>query len=495
MDIYQAHPNKKGCATDVYYVKLGNRLIDAFDRLRLDFGEPTSSIFRYAALLLSNYMEDIVADSGQWRSFSTLSQQMFGYPVPMYHNDTANYYPDEPSLDAVRFLIWHAAIEMDDAWWDASNPDLLKMATVAYDILDQAFEQLPINDELSDDITLLITKAGNDFLKMRPALIWLLKDCYLTRSFSAEELLEKQLDEVVRNNILPEESMQLFYVLMNSIFTYKIGPFALYAKNYLSALMRSRSMLKEAQEVEDIENMLSATYKYTIEEGGKWLRLQNTNGQVLMVDRNEITLDDNKLRSYDGCHANFVKYLGKWNLNGILIPLEDVSKNWDGFVKNAPDFKPEGVVDMPTEKLLEMTGGREIIYFADKKGLENYLVDNMHYSLKHLDFLNNQNAQGGRPLLFIDKESEKYAIHISFGFVPCIADPANPYYDAKIARKEMMEMFWSYHSVSTATMLYLLNHDFLPDIYSDSLFCSSSSLEQKRADALFLLRYVRKEHY
>lgn len=80
-------------------------------------------------------------------------------------------------------------------------------------------------------------------------------------------------------------------------------------------------MLKEAQEVEDIENMLSATYKYTIEEGGKWLRLQNTNGQVLMVDRNEITLDDNKLRSYDGCHANFVKYLGKWNLNGILIPL------------------------------------------------------------------------------------------------------------------------------------------------------------------------------
>ncbi len=54
MDIYQAHPNKKGCATDVYYVKLGNRLIDAFDRLRLDFGEPTSSIFRYAALLLSN---------------------------------------------------------------------------------------------------------------------------------------------------------------------------------------------------------------------------------------------------------------------------------------------------------------------------------------------------------------------------------------------------------------------------------------------------------
>lgn len=61
--------------------------------------------------------------------------------------------------------------------------------------------------------------------------------------------------------------------------------------------------------------------------------------------------------------------------------------------------------------------------------------------------LNNQNAQGGRPLLFIDKESEEYAIHISFGFVPCIADPANPYYDAKIARKEMIEMFWSYQNV------------------------------------------------
>ena len=123
-DIGMSHPKKKAYSTDMYYAKLANRLLDDFKRLRLDFGVQTMAIMRYAAITLANYMEDIVADSGQWRTFSALCEQLFGQAIPMYHDADAEYYPDEPCIEVVRFLVWHAATEMDDIWWNAGDQSL-----------------------------------------------------------------------------------------------------------------------------------------------------------------------------------------------------------------------------------------------------------------------------------------------------------------------------------------------------------------------------------
>lgn len=61
----------------------------------------TPKVIHQAAITLTSYLEDVVADSGPWRMFSQLCQQMYGHPVPMYHKQE-EYYPDEPSLNAVR---------------------------------------------------------------------------------------------------------------------------------------------------------------------------------------------------------------------------------------------------------------------------------------------------------------------------------------------------------------------------------------------------------
>lgn len=496
MDICQSHPSKKAYRTDAYYAKLANQLLDDFKQLHLDFGEQTSPILRYTAILLANYMEDIVADSGQWRSFSALNQQMFGQAVPMYHEANADYYPDEPCLEAVRFLVWHAATEMDDIWWNSDNDLLREMATVAFDRLERTFEQAPVNDELTDDITDMLRRAGEDFQDMRIALIWIFGDCYLTRSLAAEKLIENRIKEADRmSSLMPAKSMRAFYAIMHSIFAYKIGPLALEAKEYLAALMRTKSMLREAQEILDIEVLPMGYYQYTIEDDGRWLRMLRTNGEKIRVARDEITIDDEELHDHDGCCAIFVKYLDSWHLNGIMIPVQDMASHWDAFVKEDPDYKKEGVSDVTGEMLLKQSGGKEILYFKDTDEMKEYLIKNMRYQPEHFDFLKGQDLTGKHPLLFIDKNAKKYALHFSFGFTPCIADPTNPYYDADIARKEAIEMFWNDQSVSTEAILWLLDHDYLPDIYSDALFCQENTTEEKQADALFLLRYMRKENY
>ena len=108
------------------------QLLDDFIRSGTDLGEVTGKLYHLAASTLACYLEDIVADSGQWRSFSALCQQMFGWPVPIYHDATEEYYPDEPSLMAVRYLIYNAATELDDIWWKPELPQLDRLAQIAF---------------------------------------------------------------------------------------------------------------------------------------------------------------------------------------------------------------------------------------------------------------------------------------------------------------------------------------------------------------------------
>lgn len=496
MDIRQSHPNKNAYNTDAYYTRLANMLLDDFEKLRLDFGEQTAPILRYAAILLANYMEDIVADSGQWKSFSALCKQMFGQDIPLYHDSAAEYFSDEPSLGAVRFLVWHAATEMGDNWWNADAMSLQKMAMVAFDRLDMVFEQAPVNDNLTDDITAMLSHAAEDFQMMRPALIWIFKDCYLTRSFAAEKLIEKRMEEANRmSKRMPKESMRMFYAVMHSIFAYKIGPLALEPKEYIAALMRTKSMHHEAQEMMEIEVLPTGYYRYTITDNGLWLQMLRTNGREIRVPRDEITLDDVDLRRHDGLCAVFIKYLGTWHMNGVMMPIENISRYWDKLVKQDIDYRAEGMYDVTGKMLLEQSGGKEILYFENAEDMKNYLIKNMHYSPEHFDFLKEKNLTGKHPLLFIDKDARKFALHFSFGFTPCIADPANPYYDAAVARKETIEMFWNEESISTEAILWLLEHGYLPDIYNDTLFSHDRTSEEKRSDARFLLRYMRRENY
>jgi hypothetical protein len=70
-DITEVNPYPpKGYPTDFYYTQLANKLLEDFSNSDVDLGNSHSDIIRLAAITLTKYMEDIVADSGQWRMFS-----------------------------------------------------------------------------------------------------------------------------------------------------------------------------------------------------------------------------------------------------------------------------------------------------------------------------------------------------------------------------------------------------------------------------------------
>ncbi|MBR2230807.1 MAG: DUF3843 family protein [Prevotella sp.] len=494
--LHHSHPDNASYSTDGYYLRLANQLLSDFIRSRIYIGESTSSMFHYAAISLACYLEDIVADSGQWRAFSALCQQMFGWPVPIYHDDAEEYYPDEPSLMAVRYLIYNAATEIDDIWWKPETPELDQLARIAYQRINAAFEEAPVNDELTADIDAMLDRAGRDFIAMRPALIWLFSNCYITASVASEKILMKVTNDIKQlSDITSEESKQHFITIMHCIFAYKIGPLALYPKDYLAALMRTRGKHTLASDVEAIEVLPQRTYRYAVDADGQSLTLECVDGSVLQVARDEFTLDDKQLAERDGCKASFVSYQGAWHLNGVMAVLHGTSARWEELCEKDSDHLPEGCVTADADWYLERTGGRQLFFFANTDEMKEYVRTRFHFNEEACQSFD-QHHFGDEPvMMFIDKSEPKNCLQFSYGFTPCVAAPDNPFYDADTARQEAIEMLWNDDSVSTGAMLYLLDHGYLPEVLTDDLICQNGTRRDRDADARFLLRYMRRENY
>ena len=508
-DIKACHPDTKVSQTDMYYMQLANKIQNSLCNLLLMDDKSYEEIIHRGAIMLTNYFEDIVADSGVWRTFSNLCMDLYGHPVPLFHEDE-EYYPDEPSMNAIRYLLWSAWTDVSDMFVYSDSNRLEHMAITAFAILDESFEEAPVNEQLAEDTDSFLQLATMGFNELRIVLKWVYNKCYLTSGEKNKILLDKHANEM---RSLSEEGtiplmpfdMALYYASTKCIFKYTTGHLALYPKDFLSSMMRTKGMKQQAEDVENIELMDLGTYKIGSIElplnpsektiGIKRVKLTRTNGIVIDINADELNLsDDEEPEDCDGCMASsFVFYQGEWHLNGILMPYKGLTGKWDELCQEDPDYLEPGQQTLTGEMMLERTGGQQIAYFADREELKKYLVEKIRFPRNFLNFIDERN--GELPTIFIDTEEPKNCLQIFFGYSPCIADPENPFYDKEKARESAIDLLSDAESVTTHAVKYMLAHGFLPDIYDDPVLSSFSTTEEKRKDIDFLMRYYRRNNY
>ena len=108
---------------------------------------------KQVALTCALYLEDCVANGGNWRQFIHWHQENYGRYLPFY-TLTDEYLPDEINREDVVFLLWAINSPVGDDFDGVENPmdaDLLEFADVLYNRLDAAFELAPISDYLATD--------------------------------------------------------------------------------------------------------------------------------------------------------------------------------------------------------------------------------------------------------------------------------------------------------------------------------------------------------
>ena len=89
----EAHRRVKVVATDQWYLDFVNELLPLVAESSLYWGTAEEDQ-QQVALILALYLEDCVADGGNWRQFIRWHQKSYGRYLPFY-SLTDEYLPDE----------------------------------------------------------------------------------------------------------------------------------------------------------------------------------------------------------------------------------------------------------------------------------------------------------------------------------------------------------------------------------------------------------------
>lgn len=492
-DIRLAHPNNCACATDGYYTRFANNL---YDRLRGFVGKdfPDKNFTRTLACKLTCYFEDIVADMGVWRMFSNECMKLYGYPVPMYHAEE-EYYPDEPSLNAVRYLVWDVACELFPDRLFETDRLLLEMGQEAYRILDAAFESAPINEEAKTEMNNMLHYASEGFNELRDVLGWMLAGCYIT---SGRWLNEDMRDKAKEINDIPvfkqmATSMRQYFILSEMKFNNRIGPLALLPYEWLQRLAVATGNDDLARLLEEVEVQEMDTYKYAPDADEDPLALENTHGKVIKVSHKELNLTSEIIKANNGCAASFVFFKGEWRLNGVLLPLKLDDGAFEEIKQRQRDIPKENERFMSSEEILQKTNGKRIVYFKDADEMLRYLQDIFKYPASIADNKDLNSLEA--PCMFVDIEDKTDNQFFAPLVERSIKDPDNPYYDAEKAKTDAVDILWNCNMVSTHFAHYLIKEGFLPDAETSWVFSQKSTHEQRVADMDFFMRTNRRRDY
>ena len=419
--------------------------------------------------------------------------KLYGYPVPMYHADK-EYYPDEPSLDAVRYLVWDVANEMFPDRIFETDRLLQEMGQEAYRLFSDAFEQAPINEEAKKVMDDMLHYATEGFNELRNVLDWVLGGNYITSGSWLNKLMGEKAKEMKNVELFDTmtPSMKQYFVITGIKFEDRIGPLALKSYEWLQQLAVTTGHDDVASLLKEIEVLPMDTYKYKSGDEDP-LTLENTHGKVIKVSQEELNLKPEVLKQHNGCVAGFVYYKGEWRLNGVLVPLQLTDEDFEKTKAKQRDISAPGTRLMTAETLLERTDGHRLVYFKDAAEMKSYLQEKMKFPDSVLE---------GSPLLtlespcmFIDTIDKVAPQFFAQNLEQCIKDPDNPYYDAENAKEDAVNILWNADGATSNMVNYLIEHELLPDAEQHYAFSQHSTHEQRLADMNFYMRYNLRSKY
>jgi hypothetical protein len=181
-DWLKRHPDMRQVSTDLYYIRLCNRLlkenVNSPIHQRLNWTD-----YKGLIVTLVCYFEDVITEAGIWWGFITGYKKLYGKYLPFYEISEDEYYDDEINVQDIRFLIWHFLSSLPKGnLEDPFNPFFSEIAEKTFNIFKEEFENAPQNNCLKnillvrEDETIFSIKKKLDFLFCHSYLNYLWTD-------------------------------------------------------------------------------------------------------------------------------------------------------------------------------------------------------------------------------------------------------------------------------------------------------------------------------
>lgn len=251
--------------TDPFYHGLAEKLLNVIEYDA--FGKKLNvSVSIRLALTLADYMQDIVADAGLWRSFVDANRLLYGWSVP-FHELPENYVDYELNREDVRFLVWYVIAMLDNEFYLIYPHDklLISLADSLFALLESEYDEAPVNENLHIARGLEFNDP-NDHKAIYALGSWLFYNSYLLTPAFALTLQEIKnsvsLDDKDYSKIINER-------LEEAMLENTTGPLALFISEWVYLMLEHKLPVLPKEEEKQIHKYYEAFTNYT---GGETIR-------------------------------------------------------------------------------------------------------------------------------------------------------------------------------------------------------------------------------
>lgn len=475
--IKYAHPQGLADDTDQQYARVATEICSALAKLEIT--DIPQSGLKLIATNLALYLEDVVADAGIFRAFTTEMKSRYGKYLPFFEIDESQYFQDEPNIEDVRLLIWYYMLIVQHG--NVGNPEspvLGQMTDAAYKVIDEQFEKVPVNESLKAYFS--EAKFISDFYLQRQVLSWLCSSCYLTFAPQYADILNQNARQFFEQRVAlnPDQAFYLADSLISFALTH--GPLKLTSPEWLAMILRANGNDKAADIVAQQRFMDLNMYKVEKAEPGKSVTLSSVSGDSFTLLAAGLNDPQPEVYEKSVFFGSFVEYNGEWLVNGNFVG----SDSPESFDAAHEEYLSEQRLKPIYDKLIKEAGGTPLYYFADTTELKQFLLEKLPTGDKAKDI---QLPKGHKYIaLYIPADGKDFEIYPDAAL--SIKDERNPYYRSKGARNLAFNLALS---VSDELRQYLLAHGMLPDATINSVYGLERGNEIVQQDFDFMTRAVK----
>lgn len=147
-----AHGRAKVEDTDQWYLDLANELLPLLEE-SYTYRETYQEHRHRVALNLAMYLEDCVADGGNWNEFISWHYKSYGRYLP-FHQLTSEYVPDEINWEDIAVIFWSMSSQVMEPYLWVEKPfeqHAMQLAKKVYKRMDELFESAPVSESLAEE--------------------------------------------------------------------------------------------------------------------------------------------------------------------------------------------------------------------------------------------------------------------------------------------------------------------------------------------------------
>ena len=472
-------------SSDFYYVNLARRL---YEHIRANpLGRNSDPYWvAHTAANIALYLEDVVSELGQWRTFVKKHKELYGKYLPFYEVNEDEYYLDEINKQDICFLLWSQIMAGKEEGMIVNpyNFYLLKLTEEVYKVLDKEFEKAPINNDkikalqelLADGkhkvstYTFLMGRATSSFIMLLDYEIASNQAINHLKPILREDMTESTLRWLVdTQRILHEKSCLL----------------AMKSAEWLCAFLHETGNEECARVVSEMK-ILPLSYYLLKSYDDTTMVLQSIEGEEYSIDRNSFEPIMEQLMTVNKvCLAQLICLEGKWTAYG--------SSSWYTDENVFTSYKEASELDAKRkkevyDKVMEHNGGYPVAYFKDLEAMNHWLVDELHLP----PYMKEEDEKNIANLAFF--VSPKSYIILNWG-ATTLKDSRNPLYQVSVASERQMRLLCSPHISSPEFFEFMLEHGMLTDAALASVEKGQDGKKLVQDNLDFIARFMRQACY